>query len=175
MGLQGPTAVAFLYLDTHIVVWKQFFHLLGPFREAVFAAIEILFIADIVGLSDILKSIEVKVVHWVSRSRLIGIHDSKRGTAYIVFDSKADAKLLNQGSLSYPHLAKKGEEAFVLKCLYQFACHIGQYCNIVKYSFHDLYYLSLSAALTLASSRLMARCANKNITTLTHGTQVAME
>lgn len=161
------------------MVGQQLFHLLCPFSEAVFAAVEVLFISDIVGFFGFLESIEIKMIYRTAIPSTIDVDDGECGAAHIIGHAKLAAQLLDKGCLAHAHFAKEGKETLFGKPLQECLSHLGQLCGVVKYLFQNisrfiglkdgnrptLSYLSLSAARTFSSSFFMERWARKSSTT----------
>ncbi len=76
LGSKSADAVLLFYYYLYIVVGQEGLYLLSPLGEAPAAGIEVLLVADVVGLINVFEAVEVEVVYRLAVSILVLIGKS---------------------------------------------------------------------------------------------------
>ena len=92
---------------------EEGFHLVGPFDEAVVAAVEVVLEADAGGVVGLVDAVEVEVVEWFAVVCPVYVEDGESGGGHVAVHAEVSADFLDKGGLAGAHLAEKAEHALL--------------------------------------------------------------
>ena len=107
-----PLIIRFAVLNLHSNVFfgQQRLNHLGPLDEAEVATIEVVLIADIVGLFQLFNAIKIKMINRLAFLCDILVDDGERRAIHLVGDTHTVTQVFDEGGLARAHGAIEGDD-----------------------------------------------------------------